>query len=222
MLHRLLRSSPSPASPNGFDHPTPTHPRRSLTPAATRLGPPEPAGPPMLRALRREDLQWLPALCELLTDAVHHGAALGLLAPLPRHAALRYWQDVFAHLGPQHQLWIATEQRGGRPEQLLGCARLALCGQSSARHRGEVLGLMVHSRARGRGIASALMSRIECTALSLGRTLLVLDTPAGTQAEAVWAHLDWQRAGEIPDFDRCAEGRLHGSARYYKRLHDPA
>lgn len=176
-----------------------------------------------VQSLSSRDLQWLPALCELLTDTVHHGASLGFLAPMSRYAALDYWHGVFAKLGQHHSLWIAHDEGAteGRPGQLQGVAQLSLCPLLNARHRGELQGLMVHSRARGRGIASQLMSRIECAALSQGRHLLVLDTPAGSQAEAVYAHLGWQRVGEIPEYDSCAEGRLHSTARYYKRLRMP-
>lgn len=179
--------------------------------------------PPEIRRLSSRDLQWLPALCDLLTDNVHQGATLGFLAPLSRYAALDHWHGVFARLGPHASLWIACESSGedGRPPQLLGVAQLCLCPQANAHHRGEVKGLMVHSRARGRGIASQLMHGVECAALQQGRTLLVLDTPAGSQAEAVYVHLGWQRAGEIPDYDSCADGRLHSTARYYKRLQMP-
>ena len=166
-----------------------------------------------VRQVRAQDRKWLPALCDLLIDAVHHGASLGFLAPMSRHVAMDYWEAVFARLGPQQALWIALESDDG---PLQGCVQLSGCPQ--AHHRGEVRQMMVHSRSRGRGIASQLMNRLECTALDLGRTLLVLETPSGSQAEAVCAHLDWQRAGEIPDFGACAEGRLHASAMYYKRL----
>ncbi len=180
---------------------------------------------PEIRRLSSRDLQWLPALCDLLTDNVHQGATLGFLAPLSRYAALDYWHGIFARLGPHLSLWIACEGGGedgdGRPPQLQGLAQLSLCPQANAHHRGEVQGLMVHSRARGRGIASQLMHSLECAALQQGRTLLVLDTPAGSQAEAVYVHLGWQRAGEIPDYDSCADGRLHSTARYYKRLQMP-
>lgn len=178
---------------------------------------------PRVQRLSSRDLQWLPALCDLLTDSVHHGATLGFLAPMSRYAALDYWHGVFAKLGPHQSLWIACEGRedADRPAQLQGAAQLSLCPQANAHHRGEVQGLMVHSGARGRGIASQLMTSVECAALQQGRTLLVLDTPAGSQAEAVYAHLGWQRVGEIPDYASCAEGRLHSTARYYKRLQMP-
>lgn len=175
-----------------------------------------------LRKLTAQDVQWLPALADLLTDGVHHGASLGFLAPLSRYQALDYWHGVFAQLGARHKLWIACDDARGGAEHtagpLQGAVQLSLCPRANAHHRGEVQRLMVHSHSRGRGIASQLMSRVECEALDQGRSLLVLEAPAGSQAEAVYAHLGWHRAGEIPDYDACAEGRLHGSAMYYKRL----
>ncbi|MDY0743202.1 GNAT family N-acetyltransferase [Paucibacter sp. R3-3] len=166
-----------------------------------------------VRQVRAEDRRWLPELADLLVDGVHHGASLGFLAPMSRHAALDYWEQVYASLGPKQALWIALESDDG---PLQGCLQFTGCAQ--AHHRGELRQLMVHSRSRGRGIATQLLNRAECTVRDLGRTLLVLETPADSQAEAVFAHLDWQRAGEIPDFSACAEGRLHASAMYYKRL----
>ena len=176
-----------------------------------------------VRKLNSRDLQWLPALCDLLIDGVHQGATLGFLAPLSRYAALDYWHGVFARLGQHQSLWIACQTDAhGEDGPLQGAVQLSLCPRANAHHRGEVQRLMVHSGSRGRGIASQLMSRVECAALEQARTLLVLEAPSGSQAEAVYAHLGWQRAGEIPDYDACAEGRLHSSAMYYKRLHKPA
>jgi len=171
-----------------------------------------------VRKLNSRDLQWLPALCDLLIDGVHQGATLGFLAPLSRYQALDYWHGVFARLGPHQSLWIACQGDDG---PLQGAVQLSLCPRANAHHRGEVQRLMVHSKSRGRGIASQLMTSVECAALAQDRTLLVLEAPAGSQAEAVYAHLGWQRAGEIPDYDACAEGRLHSSALYYKRLQMP-
>lgn len=175
-----------------------------------------PAG---VRKIGSQDLQWLPALCDLLIDGVHRGASLGFLAPLSRYAALEYWHAVFARLGPHHSLWIAcAESESGVGEQLLGAVQLSLCPRANAHHRGEVQGLMVHSRARGRGVASLLMARLECAAAVQARTLLVLEAPSGSQAEAVYVHLGWQRAGEIPDYDASADGNLQGASLYFKRV----
>ncbi|MDN3922683.1 GNAT family N-acetyltransferase [Roseateles violae] len=190
------------------------HRRPTLDPASSRQ-----PSTIAVRQLNSRDLQWLPALADLLIDGVHHGASLGFLAPLSRYAALDHWHGVFARLGAHQSLWIACETtEAGDEGPLQGAVQLSLCPRVNAHHRGEVQRLMVHSGARGRGIASQLMHRVEYAAAEQGRSLLVLETPAGSQAEAVYAHLGWQRAGEIPDYDACAEGRLHGSALYYKRL----
>jgi GNAT superfamily N-acetyltransferase len=170
-----------------------------------------------VRKLGSHDLQWLPALCDLLIDSVHQGASLGFLAPLSRYAALDHWQGVFGRLGAEHALWIACESdENGHDGPLQGAVQLAMAGH--ARHRGELRSLMVHSQARGRGIASRLVQRVECTAARQGRSLLVLDAPSGSQAEAVCVHLGWQRAGEIPDYAASAEGQLHSCTMYYKRV----
>lgn len=172
--------------------------------------------PIQVRALSSRDLQWLPALADLLIDSVHHGASLGFLAPMSRYQAMDHWHAVYARLGSRHQLWIACEDEGHGP--LHGAVQLSLPGEGLVHHRGEVQRLMVHSQERGRGIASQLMGALEHGALELGLSLLVLDTPADSQAEAVYTHLGWQRAGEIPGFSACAEGRLHSAALLYKKL----
>ncbi|MCH7344713.1 GNAT family N-acetyltransferase [Pelomonas sp. CA6] len=169
-----------------------------------------------LQQLQPSDLQWLPALTHLLIDNVHQGACLGFVAPMSRYAAMDYWQGVFARLGPQQRLWIACDAEG--PGRLLGAVQLAFNTQPAAHHRGEVQRLMVHSQERGRGIAGRLLARAESVAATQGRHLLELQAPAQTQAEAVFAHLGWQRAGEIPEHSRCGDGRLLPTALYYKRL----
>ncbi|UXH77898.1 GNAT family N-acetyltransferase [Roseateles amylovorans] len=190
--------------------------------ALTALAADTAAAPSLQRApievvkLSSRDLQWLPALTNLLIDNVHQGATVGFLAPLSRYAALDYWHGVFARLGQHHSLWIACESDG--PGRLLGAVQLSLCPLANAHHRGEVQRLMVHTQERGRGVASQLMSRLECTAATQNRYLLQLETAADSQAEAVFAHLGWQRAGQIPDHCHGAEGQLQSVAIYYKRL----
>lgn len=169
-----------------------------------------------VRRIQTLDLQWLPALADLLIDSVHQGASLGFLAPLSRYAALDYWHGVFARLGARHALWIACE--GGVHGPLQGAVQLKLPASSNAHHRGEVQRLMVHSQERGRGIASQLMAALECTAADLGRHLLVLDAPSDSQSESVFQHLGWQRGGEIPGFASSAEGEMQSAVMLYKQL----
>lgn len=142
-----------------------------------------------LQRLTPTDHHWLPAPTSLLQDTVEGGASVGFLAPLDATDAQAYWQEVLAGLGPLLQLWVAHDAG-----QLLGSVQLALCGKANGRHRGEVQKLMVATASRGRGVARQLMAALEAAALADGRRLLVLDTEAGSTAQAVYRQLGWQVA----------------------------
>lgn len=166
-----------------------------------------------LRALLPGQPLPLAGLSDLLVDAVHGGASVGFLAPLAPETAAAYWQDVAASLGPGLLLWVAEEG-----EQVVGAVQLAPALRENGRHRAEVCKLFVRRSHRGRGVASRLMGALEAAAREDGRTLLVLDTQAGSDAEAVYRHLGWQRAGEIPAYAASPEGTLHATALYFKQL----
>ncbi len=152
-------------------------------------------------------------LCDLLIDAVHSGASVGFLAPLAQSTAEVYWQQVFASLSGDHILWVA-ESEG----KVIGTVQLAASPKENGRHRAEIQKLFVHTARRGRGIASKLMQTAEDFAHANDRLLLVLDTQTGSDAEAVYQHLGWQKAGEIPLYAASPDGRLHATSYFYKIL----
>jgi hypothetical protein len=55
-------------------------------------------------------------------------------------------------------------------------------------------------------------------AVDCGRTLLVLDTVTGSDAERLYARLGWVRVGTIPDYALLSHGGLWGTTLYYKAL----
>ena len=171
---------------------------------------------PVLISIRRVEHAQPPSidgLIELLVDSVSNGASVGFLNPVNPSTAREYWHNVLSTPEDELVLWVATCE-----ETIVGSVQLALCPKENGRHRAEVQKLMVHSSARGNRIASRLMQTLETYALQTGRFLLVLDTEAGSPAESVYQHLNWQKAGEIPDYARNAAGQLHATAYYYKRL----
>jgi GNAT superfamily N-acetyltransferase len=169
----------------------------------------------MITLRHLEPGQPLPAtgLSTLLIDAVHGGASVGFLAPLSAETAAAYWNEVAAALGPALMLWVAED--GG---EVVGSVQLALAQKENGRHRAEVCKLFVRRSHRGRGVATRLMQALEAAAQEAGRTLLVLDTQAGSEAEAVYRHLGWQRAGEIPEYAASPDAALHATALYFKVL----
>ena len=161
---------------------------------------------------RLDDVQ-LGALAQLLQDVVHGGASVGFLAPLSAEEALAYWQGVADELGPLLHCWLAE-----RDGQLLGTVQLACCGKANGRHRGEIQKLMVHSSARGQGIARLLMQAAETAAHAAGCRTLVLDTASQSVAASLYPKLGWVHAGDIPDFAASPDGTLHTTRYFYKLL----
>jgi GNAT superfamily N-acetyltransferase len=79
--------------------------------------------------------------------------------------------------------------------------------------------MLVHRRARGRGIGEALLVAAERSALRAGKTLLVLDT-ASDVAERLYARGGWQRCGRIPDYALWPAGGPCATTIFYKFLRE--
>lgn len=172
-----------------------------------------PTGDVQLRRVAGSEVAVIEALAELLIDAVHSGASVGFLAPLAPATARTYWHTVLQSLDDSLLLWVAE-----RDGHIVGSVQLALCEKENGRHRGEVQKLFVHRSARGHGIATKLMTAAETEARRRQRTLLVLDTLLGSQAEAVYCHLGWTRAGEIPQYAAAPDGEIFPTVVYFKAL----
>lgn len=154
------------------------------------------------------------SLVTLLQDAVEDGASVGFLPPLSGADARAYWETVHAAIaGGARRLIVAEE--GGR---VLGAVQLDLPVMPNARHRGEVMKLIVHRVARRRGVGRALMQALQRTAAALNRTLLVLDTRRGDAAERLYASLGYREAGTIPRYAMSARGTLDATVYMYREL----
>ena len=151
-------------------------------------------------------------LCGLLIDAVEYGASVGFLAPLAAQTAARYWEQALSSLDTGLYLWVA--QSDG---VVVGSVQLLPSEKENGLHRAEIQKLLVLRSHRGQGIARRLMQQAEAYARSKDRTLLVLDTQAGSLAEAMYRHLGWQKAGEIPGYAAAPDGQLQATAYYFKR-----
>ncbi len=166
-----------------------------------------------IRQLRSLDSKQINELCELLIETVDGGASVGFLAPLTMLTAVEYWKTVAAALGTGLILLVA-EVNG----KIVGSIQLELCRKENGLHRGEIQKLFVLRSHRGNKIATQLMNSAELLAVSLGKTLLVLYTHAGSKAEQLYEYLGWVRGGVIPDFAVGTDGSLHSTAFLYKHI----
>ena len=156
----------------------------------------------------------IPDLAVILADAVAGGASVGYVEPFTPEDAAAWWQSIERDV--VRGLVVVIAARIDR--RVVGTAQLRLAQWPNGRHRAEVAKVLVHRSARRRGVATALMREIERLALEAGRTLLVLDTIAGSYAERLYAQLGWTRAGEIPGYAGMPNGELRPTVVFYRRL----
>jgi len=156
----------------------------------------------------------LPALMSMLKNVVDDGASIGFLPPLADDEARHYWQGVMEDVaGGSHVLLVAWCDG-----VVAGSAQLDLCLKPNGAHRADVVKVMVRTEMRRLGIARRLMQAIEDEARRCNRSTLVLDTRKGDPSEALYASLEWVRAGEIPRYAISANGDIDPSVFYYKLL----
>jgi len=153
-------------------------------------------------------------LASLLIDAVDSGASVGFMPPLSRAEARAYWRTVIAAMQDGSRVLLAVESNA----RIAGTVQMALEPRANGRHRAEVMKLMVDRSARRQGLAKALMSEAESTARRLGRTLLVMDTRKGGEAEKMCQSLGYVRYGEVPGYARSGDGSLHTTVFFYRAL----
>lgn len=159
-----------------------------------------------------EDPELVEGLAEVLADCVAGGASVNFVQPFGVDDARAYWR---ANLGAEQALtWVARED-GGR---VVGVVRLMLATQPNAPHRAEVVKLLVHRDARGRGCASRLLDALEDAARRLGRSTLILDTETGSPAEGLYARRGWRRIGVIDNFALAADGGMASTTIMAKHL----
>jgi len=153
-------------------------------------------------------------LAELLIDAVASGASIGFMPPLHEREAIEYWQGVFAAMREGSRVLLAAVEN----ERIEGSVQLALETRANGNHRAEAVKLLVHRRARRRGLARRLMAEVEVAASRFGRTLLVMDTRKGGEAEKLCESLGYVRYGEVPEYARSGNGALHTTVFFYRQL----
>jgi ribosomal protein S18 acetylase RimI-like enzyme len=153
-------------------------------------------------------------LASVLMDCVEGGASVSFLQPLEREAALAFWSSVASAVARGERALLVAEDTLG----ICATAQLVLSLPQNQPHRADLSKVLVHRRARRRGLGAALVRAAEATARDCGRDLLVLDTVTGGDAQRLYERLGWVRVGDIPRFALMPTGEFCSTSYYYRDL----
>jgi GNAT superfamily N-acetyltransferase len=154
-------------------------------------------------------------LCDVLIDCVEGGASVSFMLPMSRAKAEAFWKGAAASVARSERVVLAAEDSAG---SIVGTVQVVWAQPENQPHRGDLAKMLVHRRGRRRGMGAALLAAAERAALDAGKTLLVLDTVTGGDAERLYARHGWQRCGEIPDYALWPDGGLCSTTVFFKRL----
>jgi GNAT superfamily N-acetyltransferase len=167
-----------------------------------------------IRRLDKLDDAHVEQLADVLVDCIDAGASVSFMHPLAPAKAQAYWRGVAAAVAAGERALLVAEDEAG----IVGTVHLVLAQPENQPHRADLTKLLVHRRGRRRGLGAALMRAAEQLARERGKTLLVLDTVTGSDAERLYKRLGWVRVGEIPDYALLSRGGLSPTTLFYKRV----
>ena len=168
-----------------------------------------------IRQLNAEEgLRYVSALAEVLLDCVEGGASVSFMAPLSQAAAEAFFEKVVQSVRQGERILLAAFI----DSKLVGTVQVLTATPPNQPHRADIAKLLVVRSARGRGVAARLMEQAEVASRLAGKTLLVLDTVTGSNAERLYLRLGWTRAGVIPNYALFPDGRLCDTTIFWKQL----
>jgi len=174
---------------------------------------PTPLSAVAIRRLHEVDALRLEQLADVLIDGVEGGASVSFMAPMTRAKALAFWRRVAEGAARGERALLVAEDAEG----VVGTVQLVLDLPENQPHRADLAKLLVHRRARRRGVAEALMRAAETLARDCGRSLLVLDTASDTAAR-LYARLGWIECGRVPRYALLPDGEPCATTFFYRDL----
>jgi ribosomal protein S18 acetylase RimI-like enzyme len=138
---------------------------------------------------------------------------VSFLWPLTRERARQFWRRMASAAAEGERALLVAEDDEG----ICGTVQLVLALPENQPHRADVSKMLVHRRARRRGVGEALMRAAEAAAREQARTVLVLDT-ASDDARRLYERLGWIRVGDIPAYALLPDGTPCATTYYFRAL----
>lgn len=155
------------------------------------------------------------ALADVLIDCVEGGASVSFMLPLPREKALAFWRGVLDAVVHAERVLLVAETEDGR---VVGTVQLITAQPDNQPHRADIAKMLVHRDVRRHGVAGLLMAAVDAAARDAGKSVLVLDTVTGGDAERLYQRAGWQSAGSVPKYALMPDGAYCATTFFYKHL----
>lgn len=164
----------------------------------------------------REAAEQVRALSAVLMDCVEGGASVSFMSPLTQERADAFWIGIAEGVAAGERILLVAEDDADGT--VVGTVQVILKQPENQPHRADIAKMLVHRRARKRGLGAALMRAAEDAAAKAGKTVLVLDTVTGGDAERLYARLGWQKSGIIPNYALWPQGGFCDTTVFHKQL----
>jgi GNAT superfamily N-acetyltransferase len=161
-----------------------------------------------------EGRQYLAGLAQILLDCVEGGASVSFMASLSKAEAKAFFEKVLEGVEAGNRTLFAAFD----DSRLIGTVQVLTATPPNQPHRADVAKLLVLRSGRGKGVATRLMESAENASRLAGKTLLVLDTVTGGDAERLYLRLGWTRVGVIPKYAMFPDGAWCDTTILFKNL----
>ncbi|KWA15074.1 acetyltransferase [Burkholderia territorii] len=155
------------------------------------------------------------ALADVLIDCVEGGASVSFMLPIARATAVAFWTRIAGGVASGERILLVAEDAAGR---IVGTVQVVTAQPENQPHRADIAKMLVSRHARRQGIAARLMAAADDAARDAGKTVLVLDTVTGGDAERLYERAGWQRVGVVPNFALMPDGALCSTTYFHKQL----
>ena len=160
------------------------------------------SGEVAIRRLLRISEAEIEGLASVLIDCVEGGASVSFMLPLSRERAEGFWRRIGEGVADGTRAVLVAEDGEG----ICGTVQLSFDLPENQPHRADLAKLLVHARARRRGVGEALMREVLGTARDRGKTVLVLDAVTDGPAARLYERLGWVKVGEVPRYALTPDG----------------
>jgi GNAT superfamily N-acetyltransferase len=167
------------------------------------------------RVGRDEVMAYVDKLSEILIDCVEGGASVSFMLPISMNTAVQFWRQVADSVVRNERVLLVAENLDG---QIVGTVQLITALPENQPHRADVAKMLVRRDARRQGVGGRLMAAVDAAARTAGKSVLVLDTVTGGDAERLYERTGWQRVGNVPNYALMPDGNFCGTTFFHKQL----